>query len=50
MKTLFTDLIGLGGMSTLCYGTYLQYGTAITCMVAGSLLLLYAVLTARGDK
>lgn len=50
MKTLITDLIGITGISTLCYGTYLQYGQAVTCMVAGGLLLLYAILTARGNK
>lgn len=48
MKNLLTDMIGLVGMSSICYGIYLQYGEAITYIIAGALLMIYAVLLARG--
>lgn len=49
-KTFLTDFIGLGGFSALCYGIYLQFGEAITCMAGGTLLLLYAILAAGGKR
>ena len=49
-KTFLTDFIGLGGFSALCYGIYLQFGEAITCMAGGTLLLLYALLAAGGKR
>ncbi|HDZ6746822.1 hypothetical protein [Mannheimia haemolytica] len=50
MKTLLTDIIGIGGFSMLCYGVYLQYGQAIACMAGGTLLLLYALISAGGKR
>ncbi|HDL1261885.1 TPA: hypothetical protein ACU207_002149 [Mannheimia haemolytica] len=50
MKTLLTDVIGIGGFLMLCYGVYLQYGEAIACMAGGTLLLLYALISAGGKR
>ena len=51
MKTLITDAIGLTGFGSLAAGVYLQFGLAMSLMMSGSLLLIYALLAAmRGNN
>ncbi|HDR1156748.1 TPA: hypothetical protein QB234_001465 [Pasteurella multocida] len=50
MKTFFNDVIGMIGIGVLCAGVYQHFGTATTQIVVGSLLLLYALMAARGIK
>lgn len=46
MKTLITDVIGLTGFGSLAAGVYLQFGLAMSLMMSGTLLLIYALLAA----
>ncbi|SUB58971.1 Uncharacterised protein [Phocoenobacter uteri] len=44
MRTVLIDLLGVSGIISICVGIYLIYGSAITCITAGILLLLYALV------
>ncbi|ENK1087341.1 hypothetical protein AB2010_000556 [Citrobacter freundii] len=45
-----TDAIGLAGFGSLAAGVYLQFGLALSLMMSGSLLLLYALVVAMRGK
>ncbi|AKJ41546.1 membrane protein [Pragia fontium] len=47
MKSLFIDLIGVGGFALLSAGLYLQYGLAITLQASGIMLLAYGLVAAN---
>ncbi|STU24325.1 phage terminase large subunit [Klebsiella pneumoniae] len=50
-KPLITDVIGLTGFGSLAAGVYLQFGLAMSLMMSGTLLLIYALLAAmRGNN
>ncbi|CAG9184249.1 hypothetical protein CURE108131_25095 [Cupriavidus respiraculi] len=48
MKTLLTDVVGLGGLGCLGAGLYLQFGAGPALMGVGALLLGGAVRAAAG--
>ncbi|WP_440863196.1 hypothetical protein [Symbiopectobacterium purcellii] len=48
MKSLITDVIGLAGFGSLTAGVYLQFGVSVALMLTGVLLLIFALLAARG--
>ncbi|MBS6739270.1 hypothetical protein DFO55_1533 [Grimontella sp. AG753] len=50
MKSLIIDIIGLSGFGLLTGGVYLQFGLAPALMFSGGLLLVGALLTAKGGK
>lgn len=47
---LWLFLIALGGASLLVYGVDLLAGRGVACIVAGVLLMAFAVLIARGMR
>lgn len=48
MRNVILDLLGLTGFGLLCCGIYLKYGTDVTLMCSGALLLLLAIIASRG--
>ncbi len=50
MRTTLTDLLLLAGLALLSWGLYLWFGPGPACTVAGGLLMLSAVLLARGVR
>lgn len=50
MKSLITDVIGLTGFGSLAAGVYLQFGVSAALMLSGALLLVFALVAARGKN
>lgn len=50
MKSLITDVIGLAGFGSLAAGVYLQFGLAAALILCGVLLLIFALVAARGKN
>ena len=50
MKSLITDVIGLTGFGSLAAGVYLQFGLSVALMLSGSMLLVFALVAARGKN
>ncbi len=47
MRSLITDVIGLSGFGLLIAGIFQQFGQAAALILAGVMMLIYALLMAR---
>jgi lipoprotein signal peptidase len=48
MRTILLDMLGLAGYGALCYGLFLRFGLADALISGGAMLLVLALVGARG--